>query len=79
MGPTLPKSWLARAIAWWFTTTSAAAIASAVRWGPFEEGDLLDQDRLRRVLAEHRFEAVLHFAAFAVGGRIHAIAGDILP
>jgi UDP-arabinose 4-epimerase len=40
----------------------------AVRWGPFEEGDLLDQDRLRRVLAEHRIEAVLHFAAFAAVG-----------
>jgi UDP-arabinose 4-epimerase len=40
----------------------------AVRWGPFEEGDLLDQDRLRRVLAEHRIDAVLHFAAFAAVG-----------
>jgi UDP-arabinose 4-epimerase len=37
----------------------------AVRWGPFEEGDLLDQDRLHRVLVEHQVQAVLHFAAFA--------------
>jgi len=40
----------------------------AVKWGPFEEGDLLDQERLRRVLTEHRVEAVLHFAAFAAVG-----------
>ena len=40
----------------------------AVRWGPFEEGDLLDQERLRKVIAEHRIEAVLHFAAFAAVG-----------
>jgi UDP-glucose-4-epimerase GalE len=40
----------------------------AVRWGPFEEGDLLDQDRLRRVLAEYRVDAVLHFAAFIAVG-----------
>ncbi len=38
---------------------------SAVRWGPFEEGDLLDQERLHSVLVEHRVQAVLHFAAFA--------------
>ncbi len=40
----------------------------AVRWGPFEEGDLADQERLRRVLTEHRVDAVLHFAAFAEVG-----------
>jgi UDP-arabinose 4-epimerase len=40
----------------------------AVRWGPFEEGDLLDKDRLHRVLVEHRIDAVLHFAAFAAVG-----------
>ncbi len=37
----------------------------AVRWGPFEPGDLLDQDRLHSVLVEHQVQAVLHFAAFA--------------
>ncbi len=40
----------------------------AVQWGPLEEGDLLDQDRLRKVLTEHRIDAVLHFAAFAEVG-----------
>ena len=37
----------------------------AVRWGPFEEGGLHDQDRLQSVLERHRIQAVLHFAAFA--------------
>jgi UDP-arabinose 4-epimerase len=40
----------------------------AVRWGPFEEGDLQDQDRLRKVLTEYQVDAVLHFAAFAEVG-----------
>jgi len=34
----------------------------AVRWGPFEQGDLLDLAALRRVIAHYRFTAVLHFA-----------------
>lgn len=40
----------------------------AVRWGPFEEGDLADTPRLVRLIREHRIEAVLHFAAFAYVG-----------
>ncbi len=36
-----------------------------VRWGPLEEGDILDGDRLDQVFDQHRPEAVLHFAAFA--------------
>jgi UDP-glucose-4-epimerase GalE len=40
----------------------------AVRWGPFEEGDLLDQERLHGVLVKYEAEAVLHFAAFAAVG-----------
>ena len=39
-----------------------------VRWGPLEQGDLLDADRLDAVLAAHRPEAVLHFAALSVVG-----------
>ena len=35
----------------------------AVRWGPLEEGDIGDLDRLREVVARHRPEAVMHFAA----------------
>ncbi|MBO6783462.1 MAG: UDP-glucose 4-epimerase GalE [Alphaproteobacteria bacterium] len=35
---------------------------NAVRWGPFEQGDITDRDRLRDVLAAHRPEAVIHFA-----------------
>ncbi len=41
---------------------------SAVRWGPFVEGDLADEALVGRVLREHRIEAVVHFAAFAYVG-----------
>jgi len=37
----------------------------AVKWGPFEEGDIADEVRLREVLAFHRPSAVMHFAAYA--------------
>lgn len=38
--------------------------AHAVKWGPFEEGDIRDADRLDEVFAEHKIDAVIHFAAF---------------
>ena len=41
---------------------------AAVRWGPLIEGDLADRARLCRALAEHRVEAVMHFAAYAYVG-----------
>ena len=41
---------------------------SAVRWGPFIEGDLADDDLVRRVLRDYRIQAVVHFAAFAYVG-----------
>ncbi|MFC3071456.1 UDP-glucose 4-epimerase GalE [Phenylobacterium soli] len=37
----------------------------AVKWGPFEHGDVLDRSRLDEVIARHRPRAILHFAAFA--------------
>ncbi|WP_436640576.1 UDP-glucose 4-epimerase GalE [Microbaculum sp. FT89] len=40
----------------------------AVRWGPFVPGDILDTGRVAAALAEHRPEAVIHFAAFAYVG-----------
>ena len=40
----------------------------AIQWGPFEEGDILDQDKLRYVLNKYQPEAVMHFAAFAYVG-----------
>src|SRR5215471_189119 len=40
----------------------------AVRWGPLEEGDLRDQERLEAVLRKHQVQSVLHFAAFAFVG-----------
>lgn len=41
---------------------------SAVRWGPFEYGDINDRRRLDEVLLRHRPEAVIHFAAHAYVG-----------
>jgi len=40
----------------------------AVKWGPFERGDILDQARLEAAIARHRPIAVMHFAAFAYVG-----------
>jgi UDP-arabinose 4-epimerase len=39
-----------------------------VRYGPLEEGDILDEARLGEVLQKHRPFAVMHFAAFAYVG-----------
>lgn len=40
----------------------------AVRFGPFEQGDLLDRARIDEVLAMHRPDAIMHFAAFSQVG-----------
>jgi UDP-glucose 4-epimerase len=40
----------------------------AVKFGPFEQGDLLDRDRLDAVFAAHTPVAVMHFAALSQVG-----------
>lgn len=40
----------------------------AVKFGPFEQGDLLDRARLDEVFAKHQPVAVMHFAAFSQVG-----------
>jgi UDP-arabinose 4-epimerase len=40
----------------------------AVKWGPFEQGDILDEARLAEVFATYQPAAVMHFAAFAYVG-----------
>jgi UDP-arabinose 4-epimerase len=40
----------------------------AVKWGPFVKGDLADQAALDRLFKDHRFEAVIHFAAYTYVG-----------
>ncbi|KPQ21976.1 MAG: NAD dependent epimerase/dehydratase family protein, partial [Rhodobacteraceae bacterium HLUCCA24] len=42
--------------------------AEAVRFGPLEEGDLLDRNRLAEVFARHSPAAVMHFAALSQVG-----------
>ncbi len=41
---------------------------SAVKWGPLVKGDLADGAFVRRVLKEHKIEAVIHFAAYTFVG-----------
>lgn len=38
---------------------------SAVQWGPLVVGDLLDFEKLKKILIEQEIEAVIHFAAYA--------------
>ena len=40
----------------------------AIKWGPFEKGDIADADRLRIVLGKYRPGALMHFAAYAYVG-----------
>lgn len=40
----------------------------AVKWGPLEEGDLLDRDRIAAVVAAHKPAGAIHFASFAYVG-----------
>lgn len=40
----------------------------AVKWGPVEEVDLLDYEAVSAAFRRHQFEAVVHFAAFALVG-----------
>ena len=40
----------------------------AVKFGPFEEGDLMDRARLDEVFAKHKPVAVMHFAALSQVG-----------
>lgn len=37
----------------------------AVKWGPFEQGDLLDKQRIAEVVQKYSPQAVIHFAAYA--------------
>ena len=39
-----------------------------VKWGPLEEGDIDDHQRLERVLGKYKPTAVMHFAAYAYVG-----------
>lgn len=48
---------------------------SAVRWGPFEHGDVRDRRRLDEVISRYRPQAVIHFAAYAYVGESVADPG----
>ena len=40
----------------------------AVQWGPFVQGDILNQDDLDRAFEQYRPKSVIHFAALAYVG-----------
>jgi UDP-arabinose 4-epimerase len=40
----------------------------AVKWGPFEKGDILDHKLLNRIFTTYRIHGVIHLAAFAYVG-----------
>ena len=46
----------------------ATGYAKAVKWGPFEQGDLRDKDRVRDIVARYDIKAAMHFAAFSLVG-----------
>ena len=48
---------------------------NAVKFGPFEQGDLLYRDRLDEVFEKHQPEAVMHFAALSQVGEAMAEPG----
>ncbi|MFW2439061.1 MAG: UDP-glucose 4-epimerase GalE [Arenicellales bacterium] len=40
----------------------------AVKWGPFEQGDILDRERLDEIIKQYQPAAIMHFAAYAYVG-----------
>ncbi len=49
--------------------------AGAVRWGPFEKGDIRDRQRLAEIISRYRPIAIMHFAALIqVGESVSAPA-----
>ena len=46
----------------------ATGYAKAVKWGPFEPGDLRDKDRVRELIARYEVVGAMHFAAFSLVG-----------
>ncbi|MGZ5279939.1 MAG: UDP-glucose 4-epimerase GalE [Pseudobdellovibrionaceae bacterium] len=41
---------------------------SAIQWGPFYQGDVLETEKLAKILKDENIEAVFHFAALAYVG-----------
>jgi UDP-glucose 4-epimerase len=52
----------------WVFDNLANGYKAAVAPGRLLEGDLLDEARLKQVFSEHKFDAVMHFAALAYVG-----------
>ena len=48
---------------------------NAVKWGPLEKGDLLNQADLERVFTTYKFDAVMHFAGVIVKSGVWRSSG----
>src|SRR3546814_17319473 len=59
----------------WSSDVCSSDLRWAVRWGPLEEGELADGERLDAVIQAHRPTAVLHFAAYTAAGESVAEPG----
>lgn len=42
--------------------------AAAVKWGPFEQGDIRDRDRLAAIIRQYDIKGAIHFAAYSLVG-----------
>src|SRR3546814_14017806 len=59
----------------WSSDVCSSDLRWAVRWGPLEEGELADGERLDAVIQAHRPTAVLHLAAYTAAGESVAEPG----
>ena len=50
----------------------------AVKWGPLEDGDIADRNRLNAVIDRYDIAAVMHFAAFAMSENRSPIRANII-
>ncbi len=60
------------------STIWSPAGEAAVKFGPFEQGDLMDRDRLDDVFARYQPQAVMHFAALSQVGESMRKPGTLL-
>jgi UDP-glucose 4-epimerase len=50
----------------------------AVKWGPFEKGDIADVRQVRMVIEKYQPSVLMHFAAYAYFGGIGRAATTLL-
>ena len=58
------RRWQKQAIRLSAMTVSNVVMSGPVKWGPLEQGNILDKTRLEEVLKQYQPEAVMHFAGY---------------